>query len=144
MTTLHGVAGTGRRIRAAPRTFGFVDAAVRLEIVALTLATAWIHASLGGLVFTLNALSYTTLAVGMVVPGPLGRHRWLVRLALLGLTTVTIAGWVAFGARFPLAYADKAIEVLLVVLLAIEIGRLDGGPRGIAARARGLLSSPLG
>jgi hypothetical protein len=144
MTTLHGVAGTGRQVQVAPRTFGFVDAAIRLGIVALTLATAWIHASLGGLLFTLNAVGYTTLAVAMVVPGPLGRHRWLVRLALLGLTTATIAGWVAFGVRFPLAYADKAIEAVLIVVLAVEIERLDGGPGGIAARARGLLSSPFG
>jgi hypothetical protein len=114
-------------------------AVLRAAIVALTLATAWIHASLGGTLFLLNAAGYAALAVGMVVPGPLGHLRPLARLGLLGFTIVTIAAWVAFGARFELAYVDKAIEGLLVALLVVEIWLLDGGPIGLARRLGSLL-----
>jgi hypothetical protein len=112
---------------------------LRAGVVTLTLATAWIHASLGGLLFLMNAAGYATFAIGMLVPGPLGQLRPLVRLGLLGFTLVTIGAWVAFGARFELAYIDKGIEVLLVALVALEIQLLDGGPIGLARRIRALL-----
>jgi hypothetical protein len=107
-------------------------------VVSLTLITAAIHASLGGLLFTMNALGYTALAAAMILPGPLGRVRWIVRLALFGFTAATIAGWLLFGARFPLAYVDKGVEAVLLVLLAIELWLFDGGPAGIALRIRGV------
>jgi len=93
---------------------------VRTGIVGLALATAAIHASLGGMIFTLNAIGYTTLAMAMVLPGPFGRYRWLIRLALAGFTAATIGGWVLFGARFPLAYLDKALEIGLLVLVTFN------------------------
>ena len=118
--------------------------AIRFLIVALTLATAAIHASLGGLLFMANAVGYTTLALAMVVPGPVGRVRWLVRLALLGFTAATIGGWVLFGARFPLAYLDKGIEVALISVVALDLWRSDGGPIGVIRQARSLLARLAG
>ena len=118
--------------------------ALRFLVVGLTLATAAIHASLGGLLFLANAIGYTTLAVAMIVPGPIGRIRWLVRLALLGFTAATIGGWVLFGARFPLAYLDKAIEVALIGALALEIWRSDGGPIGVVRQVRRLVERVAG
>ena len=118
--------------------------ALRFLVVGLTLATAAIHASLGGLLFLANAIGYTTLAVAMIVPGPIGRVRWLVRLALLGFTAATIGGWVLFGARFPLAYIDKAIEVALIGAVALEIWRSDGGPIGVVRQARRLVARVAG
>jgi hypothetical protein len=112
-------------------------------VVALTLATAAIHASLGGLLFLLNAVAYTTLAVAMVVPGPVGRFRWLVRLALMGFTAATIGGWVLFGARFPLAYLDKAIEIVLIAVVAFELWHSDGGPILVARRVRRLVTGAV-
>jgi hypothetical protein len=111
---------------------------LRSVIVALALATAAIHASLGGLLFTLNAIGYATLAAAMVLPGPMGRIRWLVRLALIAFAIATIAGWLAFGARFSLAYLDKAIEVALVVATGLELWLTDGNPVAIARRMRRL------
>ena len=108
--------------------------ALRIGIVALTLATAYIHATLGSLLFTLNAIGYAVLAAALVLPGPVARGRWLVRLALIGLTGATIAGWVAFGARFPLAYLDKGIEVAMVLALIVDLWVNDGGPIAIARR----------
>src|SRR5258705_1732559 len=102
-------------------------AVLRALVVGLTLATAAIHASLGGLLFMANAVGYTTLAVAMIVPGPIGQVRWLVRLALLRFTTATIGGWLLFGTRFPLAYVDQALEVVLIVLVTFELLHPDGG-----------------
>jgi hypothetical protein len=114
---------------------------LRGSVVVLTLMTAAIHASLGGLLFTMNALAYAALAVAMVLPGPVGRIRWITRLALVGFTAATIGGWVLFGARFPLAYVDKAIELALIVFLGIELAVFDGGPTGVARRTRTLVAA---
>jgi hypothetical protein len=117
------------------------DGILRAVIVGLALGTAAIHASLGGLLFTLNAIGYAGLAMAMVLPGPIGRIRWLVRLALLGFTMATIAGWLAFGARFPLAYVDKAIEVGLILATGLELWMVDGNPITLARRIRRLPSN---
>jgi hypothetical protein len=118
--------------------------ALHATIVGLTLATAAIHASLGGLLFTLNAIGYTVLAIALVLPGPLARARWLVRYGLIGFTTATILGWVAFGARFDVAYVDKAIEAALVGLLLIESWAVEGGPLAVLRRVQRLAASALG
>ena len=115
--------------------------AIRIAIVGLTLATAVIHAQLGGLLFLLNAAGYATLAVGMVIPGPIARVRWLVRLALVGFTSATIVGWLLIGARFQLAYFDKLLEVILVAAVVSDLWLTDGGPGEISRRLVGLPSS---
>ncbi len=71
--------------------------------------------------FTLNAVGYAMFAAAMVLPGPLARIRWFVRLGLLGFTSATIGGWVLFGPRFELAYIDKALEVGLIGALLVEL-----------------------
>ena len=122
-------------VRVEPRLGTIV---IRSLVVALTLATAAIHLSLGGPLFTANAIGYGTLALAMIVPGPFGQVRWLVRLALIGFATGTIVGWVLFGARFPLAYLDKAIEVALIAAVTFELWRSDGGPLAVIGKARRL------
>ena len=122
-------------IRASTTNHRAASVLLRLVVIVLTLSTAIIHARLGGVLFTLNALGYVALATAMVLPGPFGRLRWLTRLVLIGFTTATIAGWVLVGARFPLAYLDKGIEVALIVFLAFEVW-LDGGPAAMRLRLR--------
>jgi hypothetical protein len=110
----------------------------------LTLGTAYIHSTLGGtgltwLMFTMNAIGYTVLALALVAPIPLlARFRWLVRLALLAFALVTIGGWLLFGARYDMAYLSKAIEVVLIVFLLVALWRYDGGPAGVIAKLRAL------
>jgi hypothetical protein len=112
---------------------------IRLLIVALTLATAAIHASLGGALFTSNAIGYTALAVAMILPGPIRRFRWLVRLALIGFTALTIGGWFLSGPRFQLGYVDKGIEVALITLVTLDLWR-ESDRGHVARQARQLMA----
>jgi len=134
---------TTRVTSAATPTAG--DITLQLAIVALTVATAAIHVSLGGLLFLANAAGYTALALALIAPFGLAReYRWLVRLALLGFTLATIAGWVVFGARIPVAYLDKGIEALLVACVVATLYRLDGSPLEVLGRVVGLARAVTG
>jgi len=115
--------------QATERPLGPVDVALRVGIVGLTLGTAYIHSTLGGLLFTLNALGYLVAAVAIVIPLALAvRYRWFVRLGLIGYAATTIVGWAIQGPYFTTAYIAKAIEVSLIVLLAVDFARMDGNP----------------
>ena len=110
-------------------------------IVALTLATAYIHSTLGGLLFTLNALGYVALAAAIVIGATVTqpfvvRFSWLPRIALFGYTLATILGWLMMGPRYDMAYLAKAIEGVLLALLIVDIYRVYGGPGGMLAEAR--------
>ena len=118
-----------------------VGVALRVTIVSLTLATAYIHFTLGSLLFLANAAGYTVLAVAMVLPGAfMVRNRWIARAALAGFTSVTIIGWALIGPRFMLAYVDKGIEVVLISLLVVEMFRYDGGPVGVIRKGLDLIA----
>lgn len=115
MRTRYGTAATG--------------AALRLAIVALALATGWIHLTLGGLLFALNGAGYFVAALAMVLPlGLAVRFRWLIRLGLIGYAAAAILGWYLVGPRYDVAYVAKSIEIALIVLLAVEVGVHDGNP----------------
>ena len=105
--------------------------ALTIPIVELALTTAYIHVTLGGLLFTANAIGYAVLAglyaLGTLVDGsPLGRFSWIPRVALLGFTLTTIAGYLAMGPYFTLGWATKGVEVALVTLVAADIARRYG------------------
>ena len=111
------------------------DVALRAPIVALALGTAYIHSTLGGLLFTLNALGYATAAVAMVIPLALAvRFRWVIRLGLIGYAVTTIAGWAITGPYYSTAYIAKAIEVALIVAVSIDFARHDGSPVAVVRR----------
>ncbi len=112
------------------------DALLRTAIVRLPPPTAYIHSTLGGLLFTLNALGYLAAAVAMVAPFQLfSRFRWIVRLGLMAYAALTILAWAVGGASYSTAYLAKGIEVALIALLALEFRRARGRR---LARARGL------
>ena len=103
--------------------------AIRTAIVGLTIATGWIHLTLGSLLFTLNGIGYLVAAVAMVAPIALAvRFRWFIRLGLIAYALTAIVGWYLMGPRYDVAYLAKAIEVALIVLLAIEVRAYDGSP----------------
>lgn len=111
------------------RPLTIADIVLRAAIVALALSTAYIHLTLGGLRFTLNASGYVVLALAMIAPiGIAVRYRWLIRLALAGYAATTIVLWAIEGPYYSTAYVAKGIELALIALLAIDIGRRDGNP----------------
>ena len=112
-----------------------VDVAIRAAIVGLVLATGYIHFTLGGLLFTLNAAGYAVAAVAIAVPLALAvRFRWIVRVGLIGYAATAIVAWAVMGPYYTTAYVAKAIEVALIVLLAIDFARHDGNPVALVRR----------
>ena len=106
---------------------GPIGVVLRLAIVALAMGSAYIHLTLGGLLFTLNAAGYLAGAVAMLAPIAIARrYRWLIRISLAAYAMTTIAAWVVDGPQFSLAYLAKAIELALITLLAVEFARDDG------------------
>lgn len=119
----------------AIRQFTSVDAVLRVAIVGLALATAYIHSTLGGLLFTLNAAGYVVAAAAMLAPIALAsRFRWIVRVGLMGYAATTILGWALQGPYYSTAYLAKAIEVVLIATLAIDFVRFDGNPVTVVRR----------
>jgi hypothetical protein len=126
--------------RSADRALGPVDIALRVGIVGLTLGTAYIHSTLGGLLFTLNALGYLGLAalivIGAIAPVAIAeRFSWFPRLALIGYTAMTIAGYLVMGPYFTLGFIAKGIEVALVTVLVVDVIRVYGSPMGLVRSA---------
>lgn len=120
---------------ARPTALRVSDVLIRLGIVGLALATGYIHSTLGGLLFTLNAFGYLVAAVAMIVPLALAvRFRWIVRLGLIGYAATTIIGWAIQGPFYSTAYLAKGIEVALIVLVAIDFARMDGNPFTVVRR----------
>jgi hypothetical protein len=100
--------------------------ALRVGIVLLTLATALIHLQLAfpDPAFILNGLGYLALLAALYLPVPrMARYRNIVRWVLVGFTALTILLWILLGARTPIGYIDKAIEIALILLLLLEARR---------------------
>jgi len=132
-------------IMKAPRT-PVADGAMTVAIVELTLTTAYIHFTLGGPLFTLNALGYLILAIaltiGAVRPHPLvARFSWLPRVGLAGYTLATIGAYLVVGPYFNLGWVAKGIEVAILTLLAADVVRAYGSPAGLM---RAAMASVLG
>jgi hypothetical protein len=109
--------------------------ALRFGIVALTLSTAYIHSTLGGMLFTLNAIGYVLAAIAMIAPISLAiRFRWVVRLGLIGYAATAITAWAIMGPYYSTAYVAKGIEVALITLLVIDFLRADGNPVSVVKR----------
>jgi hypothetical protein len=121
-----------------------LDVIIRIAIVGLTLGTAYIHATLGGLLFTLNATGYVVAALAVVIPlGLAVRFRWFIRLGLMGYAATAIVAWAVQGPYYTTAYIAKAIEVALIILLAIDFARMDGNPINVVKSELALLGSKL-
>ena len=127
------------------KSLSLAGIALRAAIVGATLVTAYIHSTLGGALFTLNAAGYLAFAVAMVVPlAPAIRFRWLVRAGLMGYAATTIIGWALQGPYYLTAYVAKADEVVLITLVALDFLRADGNPVTLVRRELGLLGARLG
>lgn len=106
-------------------------------ILELTLATAFIHATLGGTLFLLNAAGYAALAVAYlaaaVLPVPaIRRLSWLPRIGLAAFASVTILAYLVIGPYFTLGWVTKGIEIAIVLLVFVDL--LDWTDSGRAPR----------
>ena len=115
----------------------------RIGVIVLTAATAITHLYLGivaGLpLFILNGLGYLALLAAIYAPVPtLDPYRNAFRWALIGYTALTIVLWIAIGERNAVGYADKLVEVLLILLLSAELraGRRETADQRPVARVR--------
>jgi hypothetical protein len=122
-----------------------LDVVIRIAIVGFVLGTAYIHSTLGGVLFTLNALGYLVAAVAIVIPLAIAsRFRWFIRLGLMGYAATAIVAWAVQGPYYSTAYIAKAIEITLIALLAIDFARMDGNPINVVKSELGLLATKLG
>lgn len=130
--------GKGNGAMSATRNNG----ARRVAIIVLSLFTAIVHIWLGlglwewesgGWAFVLNGVGYIVLLLLYLANwAPLARLRWIVRWLFIAYTAVTVIAWLFIGTGSPiagpvvmsgqtlLAYADKAAEVALIVLLWLD------------------------
>ena len=97
-----------------------------LVILELTLATALIHLSLGGVLFTLNGLGYLGLAAAylaaVLIPVPLvRRYSWLPRVGLAAYAAVTIVAYLVIGPYFTLGWITKGIELAIIGLVTVDL-----------------------
>ena|SRR5687768_4286704 len=127
----------------APTSNGRTDTGLAVSLttatVVLVLITAYIHLSLGGALFTLNALGYVALTTALVaswIPHPfVRRFAWLPRVGLAGYTALTIVAYLVMGPYFTLGWVAKGIEVAIIALLAADLMRLYGSPAGLVRAA---------
>ncbi len=95
-------------------------------ILELTLATAFIHFTLGGTLFLLNALGYLALgaaylaAVALPMPA-IRRLGWLPRVGLAAFASVTIVAYLVVGPYFTLGWVTKGIELALVMVVIADL-----------------------
>ena len=97
-----------------------------LVILELTVATALIHLSLGGVLFTLNGLGYLGLATvylaAALIPMPLvRRYSWLPRVGLAAYAAVTIGAYLVIGPYFTLGWITKGIELAIIGLVTVDL-----------------------
>jgi hypothetical protein len=122
-----------------------LDPLLLLLVVGLTLATAYIHFWVGGIMLILNAVGYVTLLGGVVLAAIAFRRGLpLVLAALAGYAGVTIVGWLVIGPYFDVAYLAKAIEVGLILAISIFLLRHRDEAREAVRWAVGLAGAIIG
>ena len=92
-------------------------------IILLAIATALVHFTLlfPDPVFILNGLGYLVLVAALYLPLPqVASYRNQLRWVLMAYTAITLILWVFMGARVTIAYIDKLIEIILIILLWME------------------------
>ena len=112
--------------RPEPRVGRLAAGVLLLVILELTAATALIHLSLGGTLFTLNGLGYLGLGAAYlasaVLPLPVVRRlRWLPRMGLAAYAAITIVAYLLMGPYITLGWIAKSVELAIVGLVAVHL-----------------------
>ena len=127
---------------------GAGSALLTAVVLELTAATAYIHVSLGGTLFLLNALGYVVLglayALGSVAPIRIvQRFGWLPRVALAAYALVTIGAYLVTGPYIVLGWVAKGIEVAIVGLIWLDLLSKYGSPSGLTRAAANSIRTPF-
>ncbi len=95
------------------------------------------------LLFVGNVFAYATLSAALLL-SPLARVRSFVRVALISIAVASIASYFYVGVLDAVGHIDKAIEVLLILLVTVDAatsgaeedlaGRFAGGATGAAVQ----------
>jgi hypothetical protein len=86
-------------------------------------------------------LAAAVVLTAAIPRGKARRFAWLARLGLAGYTGATILGYLVLGPHFLLGWVTKAIELVLVGLVAVDLLITYRGPIGLlreAVRSLGL------
>src|SRR5579859_2247372 len=111
---------------------------LQMGIIVLTLATAVIHwvlaANIPGMgmmstLFMLNGIGYVVLLAALYLPQLAGIRR-VVRWVLIAYTALTIVLWFTMSRPNTIGYIDKAVELVLIILLILEDWQRNGGVTG--------------
>jgi len=112
------------KIKVGPLQWGIILLTVITALVHFNLAysaIAHLRVSFLSVLFLLNGLGYLALLAALYLPiGFLAGYRTSVRWGLMGFAALTVILWVIMGGRFSLAYIDKAVEIVLIVLLWLD------------------------
>ena len=118
-----------------------IDPLLLTAILGLTLATAYIHFWVGGVLLVINSAGYVGLAGAVVGSTMLFRRALpLVLIALALYAAATIAGWLVMGPYFDVAYIAKGVEIALIVTISITLRRPAMETRTAVAWALSLAS----
>lgn len=94
---------------------------MRYVIIALTLATALIHISLGGPLFILNGVGYIALLAALYWIPQTAAYRKEIRYAFIGYTAITIGAYFLMNSPQDwlntVGILTKVVELSLLVLL---------------------------
>lgn len=96
--------------------------------------------------FVGNFLAYAALSAALILPAaPLAQSRSLVRVLLIAMAVASIAAYINVGVFTALGNIAKAIEVLLIVTVALDAatattgedlaGQFSGGGAGAAVQS---------
>jgi hypothetical protein len=97
-----------------------------LVILELTAGTAYVHLTLGGTLFLLNAIGYavlgTAVAATTLLPIPfLRRLAFLPKIGLAGFAVITIGAYLVTGGYFPLGWITKGVELAIIGLVLVDL-----------------------
>ena len=112
--------------------------------VTLSLTTAYIHLSLGSILFTLNAAGYVGLAVLVIIAATVthpivARFAWVPHVGLATYAAVTIASYLIVGPYFALGWIAKGVEIALIGVVAAGLIGVYGSPAAVIRAALGSL-----
>ena len=81
------------------------------------------------------ALAVAWIAIATLSHPLIQRFDWMPRIGLAGYVALTIVAYLVIGPYFTLGWVAKAIEVAILILLAVDLRIAFGTPAGLVGAA---------